>query len=141
MGQGMTKLEEMLETCGMTMYELSKRMGIHYSSVNKYARGESPITTMPLMTATRLAKALGVTTDEIYASVVEPIDKMDLQEGWNELPGNVEIFIDNGIVTDATKDGLKAQAMTPANGGWDSVMPVSVKDLKTLIRQGKLMWH
>lgn len=51
---------------GLTLQALARRTGLPYTSLHRMVRG---VTQMPAGTAARLAKALGVTRDELLASI------------------------------------------------------------------------
>lgn len=59
-------LEELIEKSGMSKYKLAKKAEVNTTVIYKYCREPERIGTMSLMTAYKLAKALGCTIDEMY---------------------------------------------------------------------------
>ena len=62
-----------LAEAGITMYALSKRSGVPYTTVNEICNGKNDINQCAAGTVHRLAAALGTTTD----SIINPINYLD----------------------------------------------------------------
>lgn len=140
-----TKLEELITKKRLTRYEIAKRSGIDWSALNRYIKGSAPIGNMPFQTAARLSKVVGMTMEDFYNAMVEPIDKVDFWEGWNEVPGGMSVYVEDGMVVNGSieKDGetVFAKPYYLKNKTDETVAPLAVKDFIRLTREGLIDWH
>lgn len=59
-------LKEIAEAKELSLYEIAKKSGISYSSVNYISSGRTPIDKIKVGTLSKIADALGLTMDELY---------------------------------------------------------------------------
>ena len=64
-----TNFNAILEQAGLSMYALSKRSGIPYTTINEIRNGKNDINHCSAATVCRLAAALGVTSDNILNDI------------------------------------------------------------------------
>lgn len=95
-------LEKLMQEKGLNMYELAKLSGVSYSTVHKYTCNTRNFEKMPLSTAWRFAKALGITIEELYDPDADK-SVPALQEGWNEID-DMDIFVEDGKLMRGVRD-------------------------------------
>ncbi len=112
-------LHERLDTMGLTPYAVAKQTGLWPSTITKYARGESPASTMPLGTAVKIAKVLGCTAEDIYNSdIIDGIPRM--KNGWNTIDDHLSILVEDGKLIRGIKDDTTVYPFVAnPNGGYD----------------------
>ncbi len=83
--------------------------------------------------------------EDFYNAMVEPIDKVDFWEGWNEVPGGMSVYVEDGMVVNGSieKDGetVFAKPYYLKNKTDETVAPLAVKDFIRLTREGLIDWH
>lgn len=138
-------LKNIIEESGMTRYKIAKESGMTWASLDRYVNGHSSIASMPLSVAVRLGKVFGLTADQIYANAIDEIDTINLTEGWNNLPGGISAYIEDGKVLRGTaeKNGeeVTVWTYTPKGNGLESTGPISKTEFIRLTRQGKIAWQ
>lgn len=139
----MTKLQKLIDESGMTRYEISKRSGVLWTTLNKYVQGRAGIGTMPVKTVIRLSKVFGMTVEEFVNATEDVVDTIDLKDGWNHLD-DFDIYVENGSVVKGTlRENGDMRFIEPCvekDGGYKSIAPVKVKDYIELSRQEKIKW-
>lgn len=61
----MTKLRKFTQDAGITQRELSERSGVPLRAVQDYSQGHKPINGAAAITVYKLARALGVTVEDL----------------------------------------------------------------------------
>lgn len=126
----MNTLRKQIEDKGMTLYEIAKLTGISTATIYKYADAES-LNTMPLSTAFKIAKVLGVAVEDLFDPFITDVP---LKEGWNKISSSLEVYIEDWQVIKGISDGKEVYPYLPCPyGGYDNVSGISVSEIKKLL--------
>lgn len=112
-------LQNLMVEKKLTAYAVAKETGLWPRTITKYVKGESPATTMPLSTAVKLAKCLGVTAEDLYnADIIDGIPRM--KNGWNTIDDHLSILVEDGKLIRGIKDDTTVYPFVAnPNGGYD----------------------
>lgn len=135
----MTELKEYLSERGISVNSLAEECDISRTTLHNYVAGELAITSMPLGMAGKLAEALHITIENLL-DMADPVDQVDLSDGWNDL-GGMEILIEHGEVIRGVRDNKPVYMYRASRqGGYDKVSAMEVKDFKRRTRKGLMHW-
>lgn len=127
----LSRIEKLCADQDMTLYTLAKKSHVSYQTIHKYAKGKKTLDSMPLSTALRVAKALGVSIEDLYQPALA-----DLKEGWNEVEPDFSVFVEDGKIISGLKSGVKIYPYTKdSTGSFTIASGSSVNDFD------KLTWH
>ncbi len=126
----LSRIEELCTDQGMTLYALSKKSKVSYPSIYKYAKGKKNIESMPLSTAMRLAKALGVAIEDLYES-----PEVNLQDGWNDITPDFSVYVENGKILHGVEKGNTVYPYKKHGSDFTLASNSSIEEFDELI------WH
>lgn len=87
-------IQDAMRAKGMTAAALSKASGVPYGTVYDIARGKTEIDKMEVGKFLRIARALGMSADELYTSIPDRRTYADPRQ--ESLNANFEKFTDEG---------------------------------------------
>lgn len=126
----LSKIEELCNDQGMTLYALAKKSKVSYQSVHKYAKGKKSVENMPLSTAIRIAKALGVSIEDLYES-----PEITLQEGWNDVAPGFSVYVEDGKILRGMENGSQIYPYTRCGEDFILASDASIEEFDDLT------WH
>lgn len=127
----MTRVKELMDAAGLTMYQLAAQSDATYATVYKYCTNGN-IDKMPLGTAAKFARALGLSLDKFYG--FELAQKSSLKEGWNELENDFSVFVEDGKIMKGIHEGNEVFPYLPSRkGGFQNAVGIRIDRFPDLI--------
>lgn len=127
----MNQFEKLLSDKGYTRYSLAKKAGVSVTTLDRLWKGESVTGKLALSTAYKIAKALGITTDELFELGQMPAPVFT--DGWNKA-GDLDILVENNKIIRGIMNGKTVYPYTAnkANGGYDNASGIDVSEFENI---------
>lgn len=118
---------------------------MNYPTLHRYLNGQADIEKMSVAHARKVAKAMGLTIDQMLnaleetSDIFEALERFPYQEGWNQVTDTLEIHVRDGIVLNGveTKGGSQYPLYLYSksnDGGFNQRHGLTVEEFKTLAK-------